>query len=203
MIAGHATSISLEPVFWDALRAAAAAEGLPLNALVARIDAERIAAPDPPNLASAIRVWLFERHSPSRKRERVRGGRRYLKATARVAPHSHPSIPSASGREGLTRQQHSRLGGDLGEHRRGRDRGGPRALDGLAELLDARSLLDHPFVDGGLGIHALTAAEELETQLLEIAGQACGQQPFPLVARLEMVGGILRPVETERLAQPV
>lgn len=61
MIAGHATSISLEPVFWEALRAAAAAEGLPLSALVARIDAGRIAAPDPPNLASAIRVWLFER----------------------------------------------------------------------------------------------------------------------------------------------
>jgi len=61
MIAGHATSISLEPVFWEALREAAAAEGLPLNALVARIDAERVAAPLPANLASAIRVWLFER----------------------------------------------------------------------------------------------------------------------------------------------
>jgi predicted DNA-binding ribbon-helix-helix protein len=64
MIAGHATSISLEPVFWDALRDAAAAEHLPLNALVARIDAERIEAPDPPNLASAIRVWLFESRAP-------------------------------------------------------------------------------------------------------------------------------------------
>jgi predicted DNA-binding ribbon-helix-helix protein len=61
MIAGHATSISLEPVFWEALRAAAAAEQLPLSALVARIDAERVRAPEPPNLASAIRVWLFER----------------------------------------------------------------------------------------------------------------------------------------------
>ncbi len=61
MIAGHATSISLEPVFWDALSEAAEAEKLPLNALVARIDAERVAAPDPANLASAIRVWLFER----------------------------------------------------------------------------------------------------------------------------------------------
>jgi predicted DNA-binding ribbon-helix-helix protein len=61
MIAGHATSISLEPIFWDALRAAAEAEQLPLNALVARIDAERIEARDAPNLASAIRVWLFER----------------------------------------------------------------------------------------------------------------------------------------------
>jgi len=65
MIAGHATSISLEPVFWEALRAAAEAEQLPLNALVARIDAERVAAPDPPNLASAIRVWLFERERRS------------------------------------------------------------------------------------------------------------------------------------------
>jgi predicted DNA-binding ribbon-helix-helix protein len=60
MIAGHATSISLEPAFWDALRAAADAEGLPLNALVARIDAERVAGDSPANLASAIRVWLFE-----------------------------------------------------------------------------------------------------------------------------------------------
>jgi len=61
MIAGHATSISLEPVFWEALREAAEEERLPLNALVARIDAERIEAPEPPNLGSAIRVWLFER----------------------------------------------------------------------------------------------------------------------------------------------
>jgi len=61
MIAGHATSISLEPIFWTALREAAAAEGLPLNALVARIDAERVRSPAPANLASAIRVWLFER----------------------------------------------------------------------------------------------------------------------------------------------
>lgn len=61
MIAGHATSISLEPVFWDALRAAAEGEGVPLSALVARIDAERIGQPRPPNLGSAIRQWLFAR----------------------------------------------------------------------------------------------------------------------------------------------
>lgn len=58
-IAGHQTSISLEPAFWAALERAAAALGLPLNALVARIDVERIAAEAPPNLASAIRLWLF------------------------------------------------------------------------------------------------------------------------------------------------
>jgi predicted DNA-binding ribbon-helix-helix protein len=63
MIAGHATSVSLEPVFWQALQAAAEAEKLPLNALVARIDAERVTEADPPNLASAIRVWLFERRA--------------------------------------------------------------------------------------------------------------------------------------------
>ena len=63
MIAGHATSISLEPIFWDALRAVAEEMDLPLSALVARIDAERIAAPMPANLGSAIRVWLFARAS--------------------------------------------------------------------------------------------------------------------------------------------
>lgn len=62
-IAGHPTSISLEPVFWSALESAARERGLPLSALVARIDAERIAAANPPNLASALRVWLFTRAS--------------------------------------------------------------------------------------------------------------------------------------------
>ena len=58
-IAGHQTSISLEPVFWRALDDAARVRGLPLNALVAQIDAVRVSAPDPPNLASALRSWLF------------------------------------------------------------------------------------------------------------------------------------------------
>lgn len=61
MIAGHLTSVSLEPPFWDALKRAAAEEGVPLSALVARIDAERLHAPAPPNLGSAIRQWLFAR----------------------------------------------------------------------------------------------------------------------------------------------
>jgi predicted DNA-binding ribbon-helix-helix protein len=58
-IAGHATSISLEPLFWDALELAAEARTLPLNALIAEIDALRITADDPPNLASALRTWLL------------------------------------------------------------------------------------------------------------------------------------------------
>lgn len=57
-IAGHKTSISLEPLFWDMLRKAAAREGTPVNALVARIDAERLEAETPPGLAGAIRIWL-------------------------------------------------------------------------------------------------------------------------------------------------
>jgi predicted DNA-binding ribbon-helix-helix protein len=60
-IAGHPTSITLEPIFWDALVRAAEEDGLPLSAIVARIDAARISHPDPANLASAIRVWLYQR----------------------------------------------------------------------------------------------------------------------------------------------
>lgn len=62
-IAGHKTSISLEPLFWERLREAAAREGIPMNALVARIDAERIASATPPGLASAIRLWLMARQT--------------------------------------------------------------------------------------------------------------------------------------------
>ena len=57
-IAGHQTSISLEPLFWEMLKKAADHRGLPLNALVAQIDVERIAAAQPPGLATAIRLWL-------------------------------------------------------------------------------------------------------------------------------------------------
>jgi predicted DNA-binding ribbon-helix-helix protein len=58
-IAGHETSISLEPIFWNALERAAQARALPLSALVAQVDALRIAQADPANLASALRSWLF------------------------------------------------------------------------------------------------------------------------------------------------
>ncbi len=55
-IAGHRTSLSLEPVFWAALRAATVERGIALNALIAEIDEARTT-----NLSSAVRVWLFER----------------------------------------------------------------------------------------------------------------------------------------------
>lgn len=60
-IAGHETSISLEPIYWTALERAAAEESLPLNALIARIDSARIEARPAPNLTSAVRQWLLAR----------------------------------------------------------------------------------------------------------------------------------------------
>ena len=60
-IAGHETSVSLEPVFWQALETASSKRGLPLNALIARIDAERLDSVPPPNLTSAVRQWLLLR----------------------------------------------------------------------------------------------------------------------------------------------
>ena len=59
LIAGHATSISLEPMFWIALEEAARERDCPINALVAEIDAARLDSTSPPNLTSAIRQWLF------------------------------------------------------------------------------------------------------------------------------------------------
>jgi predicted DNA-binding ribbon-helix-helix protein len=61
-IAGHETSISLEPLFWQGLERAAQDEDLPVNALIARIDVERLDGPGrAPNLTSAIRQWLYLR----------------------------------------------------------------------------------------------------------------------------------------------
>lgn len=53
-LAGHRTSVALEPDFWAALEALARARGLSLAALVAEVDAARAEAAVP--LASALRV---------------------------------------------------------------------------------------------------------------------------------------------------
>ena len=52
-LSGHRTSVALEPEFWAALAAIAAARGQTLAVLVASVDASR--PPDRP-LASALRV---------------------------------------------------------------------------------------------------------------------------------------------------
>src|SRR3546814_12773579 len=66
-IAGHQTSISLEPLFWDALREEAEHRGLPLNALIAQIDLARISVADPPNPHSAVRLRLFHNNKKEKK----------------------------------------------------------------------------------------------------------------------------------------
>jgi len=53
-IAGHATSVSLEPAFWQALSEIADRRRLSLNALLSQIDAERSG-----NLSSAIRLFVL------------------------------------------------------------------------------------------------------------------------------------------------
>ncbi|MEP3225917.1 MAG: ribbon-helix-helix domain-containing protein [Parasphingorhabdus sp.] len=57
-IAGHQTSITLEPLFWQLLLDAADQRGVPINALVAQIDVQRLDSEAPPGLATAIRLWL-------------------------------------------------------------------------------------------------------------------------------------------------
>ena len=54
-IAGHRTSLSLEPEFWTALAFAARGRGLSLAGLVGEIDRARKGG----NLSSAVRVFLL------------------------------------------------------------------------------------------------------------------------------------------------
>lgn len=54
VIAGHATSVSIEPEFWEALREIAAARAVSVNQLIAEIDGGRTG-----NLASAIRLFVL------------------------------------------------------------------------------------------------------------------------------------------------
>lgn len=66
-LAGHRTSLSIEQVFWDELKALATEEGLSLQALIERIDRERIAAAEPvgegpaSGLSGALRVYVVRR----------------------------------------------------------------------------------------------------------------------------------------------
>lgn len=60
-IAGHRTSIALEPEFWDALDALARARAMTLAHLIAEIDSARAdERPDRP-LASALRVYALQK----------------------------------------------------------------------------------------------------------------------------------------------
>ena len=55
-IAGHHTSIALEPEFWAGLEKLAVKRGVRLTALIEEIDRTR----EGPNLSSALRVAVLE-----------------------------------------------------------------------------------------------------------------------------------------------
>ncbi|NQZ13332.1 MAG: ribbon-helix-helix domain-containing protein [Alphaproteobacteria bacterium] len=55
MIAGHASSVSIEKPFWDAFKALAESQGLSINQLVTELDDARSI-----NLSSAIRLYVLE-----------------------------------------------------------------------------------------------------------------------------------------------
>jgi len=55
ILAGHRTSIALEPEFWTALEEIAAARGISVTALLREIDERR----ETDNLSSAVRVTVL------------------------------------------------------------------------------------------------------------------------------------------------
>ena len=71
-IAGHRTSLSLEPEFWSALRERAKAKGWSLARLVGEIDRGRAGR----NLSSAIRVFLLKEATRQEERQERENGRR-------------------------------------------------------------------------------------------------------------------------------
>jgi predicted DNA-binding ribbon-helix-helix protein len=58
VIAGHKTSVSLEDVFWNALKDIAHGRGETLPHLIASIDANRRSG----NLSSAVRIFVLRHH---------------------------------------------------------------------------------------------------------------------------------------------
>ena len=64
-IAGHRTSLSLEPPFWEALKLAAKQRGLSVSSLIVEIDEGRKQV----NLSSAIRMFLLREAVEGRLRD--------------------------------------------------------------------------------------------------------------------------------------
>ena len=56
VVAGHRTSVRLEPLMWDSLHDIARHRGVGLNELVTEIDQQRLA----PGLTAAIRVFIVD-----------------------------------------------------------------------------------------------------------------------------------------------
>lgn len=57
VLSGHRTSVSLESIFWNALRQIADSRGQSVNRLVETIDSNRTT-----NLSSAIRVYVLQNY---------------------------------------------------------------------------------------------------------------------------------------------
>lgn len=60
-IHGHATSVALEPEFWDELDLAAKTESLSMSGMIRRLDDKRLVEAPEQGLASYIRVWTLAR----------------------------------------------------------------------------------------------------------------------------------------------
>lgn len=56
VVAGHRTSVRLEPTMWDALHDIARCMGVPIHEVVTQIDRHRTAS----SLTAAIRVYIVE-----------------------------------------------------------------------------------------------------------------------------------------------
>lgn len=54
-IAGHATSVSMENIFWDRLTDIAKMRGQSVSSIIREVDAARVG-----NLSSALRVYVLE-----------------------------------------------------------------------------------------------------------------------------------------------
>ena len=70
----------------------------------------------------------------------------------------------------LAGEQDSRLTGDLREHRRADRSLGAGAGEQIAELGDAGSLAFNPLVDRDIGLLGPPPRQEVDAQLLEVAG---------------------------------
>lgn len=88
LVAGHATSVSVEEPFWDGLKRMAQDRGTSINALIAVIDDERRTA----NLSSAIRLAVLD-HYRSRAAEAA-------PARAGVPASGEPQTASVQGESG-------------------------------------------------------------------------------------------------------
>ena len=58
-IAGHRTSVTLEAIFWRALKSIAKERGRSLSELIAEVDRRRGDMEPAPNLSSALRVYVL------------------------------------------------------------------------------------------------------------------------------------------------